>query len=105
MKESVIQKGIMEYLTMVQRQYNLYWFRAGAGTIRIANKRYFKTGRPGVPDIVVVKDGKFIGLEVKTKTGRQSDAQKLAEVEIKEAGGEYHLVRSISDVKKIFTGE
>jgi hypothetical protein len=29
----------------------------------------------GVPDIIVVKDGKFIGIEVKTKDGRLSADQ------------------------------
>ncbi len=102
MKESVIQRGIMDYLTMIQRQQNIYWFRAGSGAIKTEQGRFFKTGRPGCPDIVAIKDGKFIGLEVKTINGRQSPAQKIAEKEIINAGGEYHIVRSISDVKKIF---
>jgi hypothetical protein len=31
----------------------------------------------GVPDIIVVKNGKFIGIEVKTKEGRLSDDQAV----------------------------
>jgi hypothetical protein len=30
----------------------------------------------GVPDIIVVREGRFLGLEVKTETGRQSPEQK-----------------------------
>jgi len=63
--------------------------------------RYFKTGKPGCPDICVCSGGEFIGLEVKTKTGRQSQTQKKAEQEIGQAGGKYYIVRSISDVKEI----
>lgn len=100
MKESVIQKGILDYLTLYAKTNPIYFFRAGAGAVKTMQGRYFKTGRAGLPDIVVIKD-KFIGLEVKTKTGRQSQNQKQAEKDIKAAGGEYYIVRSIADVKEI----
>ncbi len=87
MKESIIQRGITDYLTMIQKQHNIYWFRAGSGAIKTEQGRYFKTGRPGCPDLIAIKSGKFIGLEVKTATGRQSQAQKQAEIDIKKAGG------------------
>ena len=101
MKESVIQRGIIDYLELFSRTNSVYYFRAGAGAVKTQNGRYFKTGRPGLPDIIVCYLGKLIGLEVKTKTGRQSQAQKQAEQDILQAGGEYHIVRSISDVKEI----
>jgi len=101
MKESVIQKGILDYLELLSRSKPVYYFRAGAGAVKTQQGRFFKTGRPGLPDIVVSYMGQFIGLEVKTKTGRQSQNQKKAEQEIRAAGGSYHVVRSISDVKEI----
>ena len=99
--EAMIQRSIMDYLAIVSKQQSLYYFRAGAGAMKTEAGRYFKTGRPGLPDIVVLYSGKFIGLEVKTPTGRQSTAQKNAENYIKDAGGEYHIVRSVTDVKRI----
>jgi len=103
LKESVIQKSILDLLTWKSKNENIYFFRAGAGSMKMANGRHFKTGRPGCPDIVVCsKGGKFIGLEVKTATGRPSQSQKVAEQEIEGAGGEYHIVRSVGDVKEIF---
>jgi len=101
MKESVIQRGILDYLELLSRTIPVYYFRAGAGAMKTAQGRFFKTGRPGLPDIVCCHMGKIIGLEVKTKTGRQSQSQKKAEQEIKAAGGEYHVVRSVADVKEI----
>ena len=101
MKESVIQKGIMDYLALYAKTNPIYFFRAGAGAVKTMQGRYFKTGKSGLSDIVAVVKGKFIGLEVKTKTGKQTQSQKKAEREIKEAGGEYHIVRSIADVKEI----
>lgn len=98
MKESVIQKGILDYLETVP---NIYDFRAGSGSFRLASGRYMRTGRPGVPDIVCCIKGIFTGIEVKNEKGRQSAVQKQAQKEIEEAGGRYYIVRSIAEVKEI----
>ena len=95
-KESEIQKSILDFL---EWQKEIYFFRAGSGLVKLENGRHFKSGKPGVPDIIVVYEGRFIGLEVKTETGRQSEVQKEAEEQITDAGGEYYIVRSIDDVK------
>ena len=100
--EAMIQKAILDYLTVVSKQVPLYFFRAGSGAVKTQQGRYFKTGKPGVPDVVVcLKDGRFVGFEVKTETGRQSQAQKRAEQDIQWAGGEYYVVRSVDDVRKV----
>ena len=105
--EKVIQKSILDYL---RTRSDIYFFRAGAGAVKTSTGRFFKSGKPGVPDIVCcVKKttdngrvvGIFLGLEVKTEKGRQSVVQKKAEQEIKNAGGQYHIVRSVADVKEI----
>jgi len=105
MLEKDIQKSITDYLDYKR---DLYYFRAGSGAVNVTRKNgskgFFKTGKAGVPDIVVVKDGKFIGLEVKTPTGKQSEKQKEAEAEITKCGGEYHIVTSIDDVIKALYG-
>jgi hypothetical protein len=49
-------------------------------------------------DIIVVKDGQFIGMEVKRLRTHQSHQQKGFECDVKAAGGHYHVVRSIEDV-------
>jgi hypothetical protein len=54
----------------------------------------------GLPDIVVVRAGRFVALEVKKTGAYQSKEQKEFERQIKEAGGEYYVVRSIEDVQK-----
>jgi len=105
--EQMIQKAILDYLEHVCTQ-KIYFFRAGSGAMKTEHGRYFKTGKPGTPDIVLCLHcrtktdniiGIFLGIEVKTSTGRQSQPQKKAEKEIKAAGGEYYIVRSVTDVK------
>ena len=103
MKESIIQKGILDYLGLYSKTHPIYFFRAGSGAVKTQQGRYFKTGVPGLPDIIVCGSlGQFIGLEVKNEKGRQSQNQKQAEKDINAVGGEYHIVRSIADAKKIF---
>ena len=58
----------------------------------------------GFPDLLVLLKGRTVGLEVKAGKNRQSDAQKDAENAFKENSAEYHVVRSIDDVARIFEG-
>ena len=53
----------------------------------------------GCPDIICCYKGKFIGLEVKSETGKPSVIQALQGELIKRAGGEYWVVKSVDDVK------
>jgi len=99
--ESMIQRAILDYLGLISKHEPVYYFRAGSGAFQTAQGRYVKTGRPGVPDIICCAYGKFLGIEVKTEKGRQSQAQKQAEQDIDRAGGDYFIVRSVSDMKQI----
>lgn len=101
--EAVLQRAVMDYLGWLANLEPLYYFRSAAGMVKTEAGRVFKTGRPGVPDISVLWRGKYYGLEVKTSTGRQSALQKQAEAEIIATGNEYHIIRCIDDVKRIFT--
>jgi len=56
--------------------------------------------RNGTPDLIAVINGQFIGFEVKSKGGKQSDAQKSFQIDVKAAGGMYFLVKSLEDVQK-----
>lgn len=57
----------------------------------------------GVPDIILVKPptGQFIGLEVKTKSGRLSDHQQEFSERLRDVGGRYYVVTSIDDVQAL----
>ena len=102
MKESIIQRAILDYLEWFSKQHRVYFFRSAAGMVKTEQGRMFKTGKPGVPDISAIYKGIYWGLEVKNEKGRQSTTQKKAEEEILAAGGRYELVRSLDDIKRIF---
>jgi len=105
MKETAIQRAIITLLQYLENSGKLYFFRSGAGAVRTEKGSYFKTGKPGCPDISVCMDGRYIGLEVKTKKGRQTDNQKEAQQRIEKAGGEYHIVRSVREVENIIASQ
>lgn len=104
MKENIIQKSIINYLQLKENLWELYFFRSGAGAIRVtgaSRDRFFKTGKAWCPDITLLKNWRFIWLEVKNEKWKQSEAQKLAEEKIKKAGWEYYIVRSLEDVRSL----
>jgi hypothetical protein len=55
----------------------------------------------GRPDIEIIKDGNYIGIEAKSGSGRLSVHQKEFRDMVKQNGGEYYEVRSIDDLKEI----
>jgi Holliday junction resolvase len=84
MKEQQIQTKIIKYI------------QASGGYV----VKVITASKAGVPDILCCIKGKFIGIEVKTETGRASPLQ-LANIElIKQAGGEAAFIRSIEDAAK-----
>ena len=56
----------------------------------------------GVPDILVCYKGHFLGLEVKTPTGRPSGVQLATAEAIKKSGGICEFPTSVDDVKELF---
>lgn len=97
MAEKDIQRTILDYLAI--RKY--FFWRNNSGALKTEKGGFIRFGALGSPDICLVKDGFFIGLEVKQKGTKQSPAQKDWEKKCKEAGGEYWVVRSLEDVREL----
>ncbi len=101
-KESEIQKQIVEYLNY---RKDVYFTRNNsfAGKIMRGNGSvgYIKNNKPGAPDIIILFKGRYIGAEIKNKTGHQAEVQKQAEADIRRNGGEYYIVRSLEEIREI----
>jgi len=54
----------------------------------------------GVADILLLLDGRFIAIEVKTRVGKLSDNQKLFGQQVVKNGGTYLVVRSLEEFKQ-----
>ena len=100
--EKHIQKAILDYLSYK----NIFHYRQNSGAFKTESGGYMRTASvSGLPDIVAIKDGIYIGLEVKTATGIQSKEQREIQNRITAAGGLYLVVRNLEDVRKIFEAE
>lgn len=103
MKETDIQRTVCDYLA---RKRHFFWRSNNAPAFQkdqygMRFRRMPKYAMNGTPDIIVIKDGFFIGLEIKMPKGKQSQFQIDFEKGCKEAGGEYYVIRKLEDVIEI----
>ena len=87
MKESEIRAQVRDLLRW--KGWFVYYLLQGLGCY------------PGLSDMVAVKNGRVIHIELKPRTGKQSDNQIQFQADIEAAGGEYRVVRCIEDVSDL----
>ena len=99
--EHDIQALILIYVTSLP---DTFAFRMNTGKARMGG-RFVTFGIPGQPDIFAIIRGRFVGIEVKTATGRQSKDQQNWQRNCERAGGLYILARSVDDVRVMLEKE
>ncbi len=100
-KETEIQRAICDYLAF--KKY-FFWRNNNTPIYDPVGKKFRampKYTMRGRPDIEVIRDGFYIGLEVKQPKKKLSESQQEFETNVKKAGGEYYKVTSIDDLKEI----
>jgi len=100
--EHQIQRCVLDRLAYTN---NVYYVRnnsvAGKFVRADGSCGWVNNAKKGSPDIVLCKNGLWIGLEIKTLIGKQSPEQEQAEKDIRDAGGLYFIVRSVEDLEQI----
>jgi len=76
--ESKVKRKVVEVL---KKHEVWYFFPANNGF-----------GKSGIPDIIAIVDGHFVGIEVKSATGKPTELQKICGKQIEEAGGTWLVV-------------
>ncbi len=87
LKESEIRQQVKEFLQW--RGWFVFYNLQGLGCY------------PGLSDLVAVKHGKVVFIELKTKRGKQSNDQKAFQHNLELAGGTYIVARGIEDVENL----
>ena len=100
-RESDIQALILIYVTSLPCSFG---WRMNTGAVQQGD-RFIRYGIKGQPDIFLILNGRFIGIEAKTKTGRQSADQKQWQRNCERGGGLYILARSVDDVRDVLERE
>ena len=101
-QEHKIQKTIAQYLDL----RGVCWWavpNGGSRHIKTAQKLKAEGVKSGVPDITIIHDGLYYGLEVKkpktdTRAGVLSITQKTMIERIEDAGGDVEVVYCVADV-------
>ena len=84
--ETDIRRQVTDYLQL--RQYFCFYVLQGLGAYK------------GIPDLIAVRDGRVLFIELKTARGRQSVHQVKFQADLEAAGGEYILCRGADDLLK-----
>ena len=106
MKESEadLKRTVTDYLEYQQNAGKLLYFRLNAGDfieLRGNTRRRVKGCMAGTSDLLVVKQGKAIFLELKSDKGKQSPAQGAFQKLVQMQGTSYSIVRSLEELEKI----
>lgn len=102
--EGVLKREVDNYLQELADQGKLILLRLNAGDfldVRGGYRRRVKGCPKGTADMLVVYDSRIVFLELKGPTGRQTPEQKAFEQTAKERECEYHVVRSLDQVKEV----
>ena len=99
--EKGVQRAIIEYLTYK----NIFFYRQNSGAIQTQYKGrkgfYRFASMSGLPDIVAIVRGRYIGIECKGSSGSLSESQIKFMDASEHAGGKYILARSLEDVENV----
>lgn len=88
MKETTIQRTVFDHLRR-RGAPGVFAFHPRNGSRDQRTLAGYNAGlgvKSGVPDVVIIHNGRIFGLELKTEIGRLSDAQIDAQTEMEMAG-------------------
>lgn len=93
--------ALVEVLQALRANPMVAWCeRMNTGAAKVGN-RFIRFGWPGCPDILgQLIDGRFLGCEVKSPTGRLRPEQSLFLARINQAGGLGFMARDLRDVHR-----
>lgn len=103
MTEHRFQQFCATYLSHVLPQ-DAYWTAVDAGqgamNLRAGQARKARGVKAGFVDLLIVRGGRFYGIELKTEKGRLSEAQHHTHAQLEQAGAALAVCRSIADVER-----
>ena len=99
--EDQLHRSVAEYLDWMLKEPACWSTFPSGGYLlgKAAAGRLKARGlKAGMPDILVFFDGRCIGIELKTRSGGLSDAQKEMFPKLQAAGIRVHVCRNLGDV-------
>ena len=102
-REKDIENLILKYLNILPSTFAFKVDNTGIYDEKSGSYRSRKGSNKidGISDVLGVHHGRFLAIEVKTKTGKTSKDQQLFLDRIKKEGGISGVARNIDDVRRI----
>jgi hypothetical protein len=95
--EGKIKSDILSYL----EKQGIYCWNNPTGAVQVRPNQWYRFGKVGSSDIIgILPDGKFLAVEVKTRQGRLSPAQREFLKGITERGGLAVCVCSVGELHR-----
>lgn len=94
--ESAIQSHIMQYMTMK----NWFVMRLNSGMVENKYGGRIRLAPAGTPDLLCIKDGKCLFIEVKSEKGKITPLQEEFGDKLRSYGAEVIVSRGIDDLKE-----
>lgn len=98
LKEREIQKQIIDYLEL--KKYLVV--KVNNVGIRKPDGSFIPVRQKGISDLICLKEGNFIAIEVKNKNGRLTDNQVEFLDSVEDHGGTVFVARSLDEVMSTF---
>lgn len=98
--EKDVQRAVLAYLTL----RGIFHYKHNNVGIKKTNGSYIPSQSVGAPDIICIIKGQYVGLEIKTKTGRVSEHQWNFGKRIHEAGGIWYPIYSVDKAQALIDG-
>ena len=93
-KETHLQNDCLMYL----KAKKIFHYRQNSGALKTEKGFYRFTSISGLPDIISIINGKFVGFELKLKGNYPSRNQKETHKKIKQAGGEVYIIHNLKEL-------
>jgi len=100
--EDALQRNVVKLLSYYEAQGKILYFAVpneGKRSFKSAQHRKNLGLRAGIPDLVIIIDGKFHGLELKSEKGRLNPNQRAWQEAFKKRDIPYAVCRRLDDVK------
>jgi hypothetical protein len=103
--EAALHRAVAQYLTRALPR-NVWWttFPAGGGGFKRGVALKAMGLAPGVPDILIMRDGCAFWIELKTRMGKVSLEQELCHQKLQAMRCGVEVCRSLADVQETLIG-
>ncbi len=104
-KQNLEMQLVNSILQIIPMRYKIYLFRNNSGALETQGGRYVRFGEKGSPDVLGFQapNGRFIGIECKSPTGKCSAEQVQWLLRAAADGALVGVVRSIKEVEEMLT--